>query len=133
MLYLVILYFITLLYLIYNPNNFSGIYYHCMLWANIFLLLGSVCRVISAICYKKGFAKYDLEQYEDSIKYFDKAIFFDSKFASPYYCRGVAKVALGFYAEAIQDLDKVLQLNPSITEARELKEQVYKVMSQNEA
>ena len=122
-----------LLFFIYNPYNFSGIYYYCMLLAIILLLLASVCRVISAICYKKGFAKCDLEQYEDSIKYFDKAIFFDSKFASPYYCRGVAKVALGFYAEAIQDLDKVLQLNPNITEARELKEQVYKVMSQNEA
>ena len=58
-----------------------------------------------------------LEQYENAINDFDRAIELDPKNPKAYHHRGITKYKLGKYEEAINDFDKTIELNPKSTRA----------------
>ena len=72
------------------------------------MLLGYVCRIIPTIYYNRGCAKFDLDQYEDAIREFDNAIFFNPKFSFAYYRRGIAKGTFYLYFRDKYELRDIL-------------------------
>ena len=61
----------------------------------------------------RGIAKHKLQQYDEAIKDYDKAISLDPNYAHAYFGRGVAKHKLQQYDEAIKDYDKAISLDPN--------------------
>ena len=61
--------------------------------------------------YKHGNVKFDLKQYGDAIKDYDKAIRLAPKDACYYRARGDAKYKLDQYKEAIKDYNKAIELD----------------------
>ncbi len=52
------------------------------------------------------------ENYETTIKYYDKAINFDHQDSAAYHNRGTTKIKLKNYQDAISDYDEAIRLNP---------------------
>ena len=60
--------------------------------------------------YKEGLAKSNLEQYEEAIKEYDKAIALNPKSAEAYFSRGNAKYKMGNKEGAREDFNKSFSL-----------------------
>jgi tetratricopeptide (TPR) repeat protein len=62
-----------------------------------------------------GNVQLDLEEYEDAIKCFRKAISMDDTFAGPHYCLSLVYEFTQRYPEAIAELEHAIRLNPKDT------------------
>ena len=60
----------------------------------------------------KGRELYDLDEHDEAIKAFDKAIEANPQYYEAWYNKGVALVNLGKYDEAITAFDKAIEINP---------------------
>jgi len=60
----------------------------------------------------RGCAKGNLNNVNDAIQDFNKAIEINPNFQAAYYSRGIAKGRLGEYKNAIQDYNIAIQINP---------------------
>ena len=67
--------------------------------------------------WKRGFEKYELEDYEGSIEDFNKAIEIDPNIAFFYYARGSAKNKLYDYEGSIEDFNKAIEINSDLRDA----------------
>ncbi|MEI0608286.1 tetratricopeptide repeat protein, partial [Brachyspira pulli] len=67
----------------------------------------------------RGFTKYYLDQYEEAIKDYDKAIELNPNNRAFYNNRGVSKENLEEYNEALKDYKKALELDLNYDIARE--------------
>jgi tetratricopeptide (TPR) repeat protein len=65
----------------------------------------------------KGLALYNLGQYQEAIKWYDKALEIKPSFTSAMNNKGLALYNLGQYQEAIKWYDKALEINPHDTNA----------------
>ena len=64
--------------------------------------------------YNKGIEKYDMEDYEGAIEYFDKALIKNPDFTNAYFSRGTAKMlAFKDYLGAVEDFTEVIKLSPN--------------------
>ena len=66
-----------------------------------------------------GAAAYEENRFDVAAELFTRAIALNPQYANAYYNRGNAYAQLGHYAEALRDYDRALQLNPSLTDARD--------------
>lgn len=53
---------------------------------------------------------FGLGNYEEAIKWYDKALAIDPEYAQTYYNKGSSLYALGRYKEAIPEFDKCIEL-----------------------
>ena len=74
-------------------------------------------KYVANIYYNKGYAESDLEQHEEAIDDFTKAIELNPDFVWAYSNRGYSKNALGLYKEAIDDFTKAIELKPDYANA----------------
>jgi len=74
--------------------------------------------------YIKGFAYYQLEDFDEAIESFNKTIAVQPEHADAYYYRGICKRQKGKIWAALQDLRKANSLNPGGTQSSLLKEVV---------
>ena len=74
-------------------------------------------NICSMAYYNRGLAKSDLENNEEAIKDYDKAIELNPNYSDAYNNRGVAKKNSGKYEEAIKDYNKAIELNPNNSDA----------------
>ena len=68
-----------------------------------------------------GNALYDLGNYQEAIKYYDKAIELNSDFPRAYLNKGQALKRLGYFQEAMECYDKTIELMPDCAKAYSLK------------
>ncbi|EPE3794192.1 tetratricopeptide repeat protein [Campylobacter lari] len=59
---------------------------------------------------------YDLKDYEQALKYYDKTIELYEEYAQAYINRGNTKIDLKMIEEAIEDLNKALKIDKTIME-----------------
>ena len=69
------------------------------------------------IHFYRGNISFYSGQYDDAIKYYDKAIHLKPDLAEAYYNRGNARGELGDTARAIEDYSKAIELNPKYVSA----------------
>ena len=74
-------------------------------------------NICSMAYYNRGLAKSDLENNEEAIKDYDKAIELNPNYSDAYNNRGVSKSDLGNNEEAIKDYDKAIESNPNNSDA----------------
>ncbi|MCZ9886919.1 tetratricopeptide repeat protein [Brachyspira hyodysenteriae] len=67
--------------------------------------------------YNRGLSYFNLKNYEEAIKDFDKVIELSPEKSNAYYNRGHSKSYLGKYEEGIKDFKKVLEFNEDDAEA----------------
>jgi len=67
--------------------------------------------------YNRGVAYAKLNQYEQAIKDYDKAIELNPNYAEAYNNRGNAYAKLNEHERAIEDFNKAVELNPNLAEA----------------
>jgi tetratricopeptide (TPR) repeat protein len=65
----------------------------------------------------KGNEHYCKKEYSEAIKWYDKAIELDPKYADAWYNKGNALNSLGKYEEAIENFDKALKIDPNYASA----------------
>jgi len=70
----------------------------------------------------QGLSKYNNEQYEEALPLFNQAIELDAEYADAYFNRGMTHVELKNDAQAIDDLQKAMELDPQNHGASVLKE-----------
>ena len=61
-----------------------------------------------------GICKFDLKNYEEAIKYFNKVIELNPNNEKAYFNRGLSKAYLQIYEESLKDFDISIKLNPNI-------------------
>lgn len=62
---------------------------------------------------RKGDALFNLSNYDEAIKAYDKAIGLDPNYAEPWISKGVALNRQGMYDEAVKTWDEAIRLNPN--------------------
>jgi len=67
---------------------------------------------------RRGFAKYNLNEFAAAIADYSAAIKLDPDDAEIFYYRSLAYIELKKRAEAIADLKSTLKINPGYTEAK---------------
>lgn len=65
----------------------------------------------------KGLDYHHASQFEEAIKYFDKAIKYDDRNHEAYFWRGCAKYNIFQKESALEDYNKTLELNPEYLQA----------------
>ena len=87
--------------------------YYNYLWQGITVSENGSLSVKNEKYYnKKGTELYDAKKYDEAIKYFDKAIKVNPKYANAYYNRGNSYRNQGQRNLAIADYTKAIALNP---------------------
>ncbi|MEI0668873.1 tetratricopeptide repeat protein [Brachyspira pulli] len=74
--------------------------------------------IIYLLIIHRGNAKYNLGEYKEAIKDYDKSIELNPSDSDVYNNRGFAKEKLGQYQEALQDFKKALELDPNNNTAK---------------
>ncbi|KZL92993.1 tetratricopeptide repeat protein [Clostridium magnum] len=85
-----------------------------IIFAVIIVLIFPLQIALHVFFFEKGLSMYKVGNYENSIKYFDKAIAIDKRNYTAYYAKGEALDKLRRYDEAIQYYDKAISLKPNI-------------------
>lgn len=78
-----------------------------------FLSFATTNEAISSLL-QKGYYCVIQKQYDDAIKYYDKAIDLDPKQATIYTCRGMAYACFGNFPQAIKDYNKAIDLDKNL-------------------
>jgi len=77
---------------------------------------------------RRGNDLYNTGEYEEALKYYDKAIKKSPDYANAWYNRGIALYCLGKYEEALKCYDKAIELDPNDTQAWQNKEKALKAI-----
>ena len=72
--------------------------------ANAYVILASAIALTTSL--------NDLDKIQEIIEYYNKAIELDPQFKEAYEGRGISKILLGQYKEAVEDFNKTLEIDP---------------------
>jgi len=86
------------------------------------LIFGFICILLlfpakEIKWYNRGITLGNLQQYEEAIAYFDRAIQIKPDLPYAWYCRGLALNKLKRYEEAIASYDRAIQIKPDYSKA----------------
>jgi tetratricopeptide (TPR) repeat protein len=91
----------------------SRIFLGIIIFCALFLLLNQA-KIRAVVYSNRGTAHLNMEEYDQAIQNYDKAIELNPNLAIAYNNRGNAYEDKGEYDRAIQDYDKAIELNPNL-------------------
>lgn len=77
-----------------------------------------VYKSYAEACFKRGNAKYKLQDYNGALDDYNAAIKLDPNYANAYYTRGFAKKWLKDFKGAIEDYNKAIKFNPNFAKTK---------------